>query len=237
MRSRASALLACAIAVMASTVDPARAEWAIDLYGGGSWTQSADLRVSGRDDSGNSVDATIFDIATDTGLTVGLRTGYWLESLPFLGFGLDVFYFSMPIPGQTTPATGALNGEILGKPITIDATGQARIPSVTLPGVGFSPDIRLRLPLITSGDFPKGVLQPYLTGGPAWAFTLKGNEVDVVFGGKVGAGLSVSLIRSLALFAEYRYTFFPNFTFSHRELTYEADLNTHSAVVGISLRF
>ena len=58
-----------------------------------------------------------------------------------------------------------------------------------------------------------------------------------MIGGKVGGGLSVSLIRSLALFAEYRYSFFPNFTFSHRDLTYEADINTDNAVVGVSLRF
>ncbi|HEY7648505.1 MAG TPA: outer membrane beta-barrel protein [Methylomirabilota bacterium] len=237
MRSRASTLLACAIAVLASTVDPAGAEWAIDFYGGASWTQSADLRVTGRDDTGASVQASIFDIATDTGWTAGLRAGYWLDSLPFLGLGLDVFYFSIPIPSQTTSATGTLNGEILGKPISIDAAGQARVPSVTLPGVGFSPDIRLRLPLLTSDAAPQGRLQPYLTGGPAWAFTLKGNEVDVVFGGKVGAGLSVVLVRPLALFAEYRYTFFPDFTFSQRDLSFKADLNTHNAVVGVSLRF
>lgn len=234
MRSRLAAILICAVSFLS---EPAEAEWAIDLYGGASWTQSADLRVRGRDDTEASVNTTIFDITTDTGLTAGLRAGYWLESLPFVGFGLDLFYFSMPIPSQTATATGTLNGEILGKPISIDAAGQARIPSVTLPGLGFSPDIRLRWPLLTSAEFPKGRLQPYVTGGPAWAFTLEGNEVDVVFGGKIGAGLSVSLIRPLALFAEYRYTFFPNFTFSQRQLTYEADLNAHNAVVGISLRF
>jgi opacity protein-like surface antigen len=216
---------------------PAAAEWTIDLYGGLSWTESANLDVSGRDDTGATVNATIFDLTTDTGLTVGLRTGYWLDSLPFIGFGVDLFYFSLPVPAQTASATGTLNGEILDKPISIDATGQARVPSVTLPGLGFAPEIWLRWPLFKSEDLPKGRLQPYITGGPAWALTLEGDDVEVVMGGKIGAGLSLSLFRPLALFAEYRYTFFPSFTFTHRNLTYKADLNTHNAVVGISLRF
>jgi len=200
MRSWLAPLLAGAIVASAGVPDPAEAELAIDLYGGPSWTQSADLRASGRDDTGNFVDATLQDIRTNTGMTFGLRLGYWLDSLPFVGLGLDVFYFSIPVPGQTVPATGTLQSEIAGEPITINA-GQARIPSTTLPVLGFSPELRLRVPLITSKNPPNGLLQPYVTAGPAWALTLKGDEVDLIIGGKIGAGLAVSPLKFLALFA------------------------------------
>jgi hypothetical protein len=56
-------LIAAGIAASA----PARAEWAIDLYGGAAWTDSTDLKASGRVDSGASIQATIFDMKTDPG--------------------------------------------------------------------------------------------------------------------------------------------------------------------------
>ena len=119
-----------------------------------------------------------------TGVTAGLRAGYWIDPLPFVGLGLDFFYFSVPIPAQTASATGTLTSEIRGKPITINGAGQADIPSVTLPALGFSPDLRLRWPLITSKEYPQGILQPYLTAGPAWVLTLTSDNVDVKLGGK-----------------------------------------------------
>lgn len=235
MRSRLTTLLMCVTVVLIAA--PAGAEFTLDFYGGPSWTESADLRATGRDDTGLAVDATIFDIKTDTGVTFGLRAGYWIDPLPFLGFGMDFFFFSVPIPSQTANATGTLNSEIFDESITINAAGQARVPSVTLPGLAFSPELRLRLPLLTSKAFPKGMIQPYVAAGPAWAFTVEDDDVELVIGGKIGAGVSVSLVRFLALFAEYRYTFFPNFQFTHRNVNYEADINTHNLVFGVSLRF
>ena len=118
MRSWLAPVLACAIVASAGVLDPAEAELAIDLYGGPSWTQSADLRASGRDDTGNFVDATLQDIRTNTGMTFGLRNAGQARipstTLPFVGLGLDVFYFSIPVPGQTVQATGTLQSEIAG---------------------------------------------------------------------------------------------------------------------------
>src|SRR3989442_15716802 len=82
---------------------PAEAEWALDVYGGAAWTKSADLNVSGRDDTGATVDATIFDVKTNTGVTAGLPAGYWIHPLPFVGLGLDLFFFSIPIPAPPPP--------------------------------------------------------------------------------------------------------------------------------------
>jgi opacity protein-like surface antigen len=237
MTLRWTALLALSIVAVAWAGAPAEAEWALDAYGGAAWTRSTDLRVTGRDDTGSTVDAMIFDIKTNTGVTAGLRAGYWIDPLPFVGLGLDFFFFSVPIPAQTASGTGTLTSEIRDKPITINAAGQADIPAITLPLLGFSPDLRLRWPLLTSKAYPQGILQPYLTAGPAWALTLTNDRVDVKLGGKFGAGLSVTLVRWVALFAEYRYTFFPGFTFSHEHVGYQADINNHAAIFGVSLRF
>jgi len=237
MTLRCIALLALSIIAAAWAGAPAEAEWALDAYAGAAWTESADIRITGRDNTGSAVDAMIFDLKTNTGVAAGLRAGYWIDPLPFLGLGLDFFYFSVPVPAQTASATGTLTSEIRDKPITINTAGQADVPSVTLPALGFSPDLRLRWPFLTSKAYPQGILQPYLTAGPAWVLTLTSDNLDVKLGGKIGAGLSVSLVRWVALFAEYRYTFFPGFTFSHEHVAYKADINTHAAIFGISLRF
>jgi opacity protein-like surface antigen len=231
-------LVMLVLAVVASVVGlgPAQAEWAADLYGGVAWVQSFNLDVSGRDDAGSSVNGTLFDVDSDPGFTVGARGGYWFDSLPFLGLGLDLFLFVVPVPNQTVQASASFTGQFLGGRI-VSAEGQARLPSESLPGLGFSPELRLRWPLLTSPEFPTGRLQPYFTGGPAWGFTVKNSDISLVTGGKIGVGTSYSVLPFLALFAEYRFLFFPNFEVVDRHLTYKADINNHNLIFGISFRF
>ena len=234
---RRLALLALMVVIVVGAGAPAEAEFALDVYAGAAWTRPADVRAGGRDDTGNTIDATIFDVRSNTGVAAGLRAGYWIDPLPFVGLGMDLFFFTVPIPAQTASATGTLSSEIFGKPISIDASGEARVPAVTLPALGFSPDVRLRWPIFTSKAYPQGILQPYLTAGPAWALTLNSDQLDVRLGGKIGAGLSVNLIQWVALFAEYRYTFFPGFAFSHEHVGYKTDIKNNAVVFGVSLRF
>jgi opacity protein-like surface antigen len=109
---------------------------------------------------------------------------------------------------------------------------------VYLPAGAFSPQLMLRWPLLVSEDAPKGRLQPYLGGGPAWAFTWDSDEPGLVLGGLVRGGIAVQVFRYLALFTEYRYSLFPGFEVKHdRGLDFKADLNTHHVVGGLSFRF
>jgi opacity protein-like surface antigen len=225
------------LAALGVAAAPAHAEWAIDLYGGVSWTKSADVDVSGRDSNGLSVNSTFSNVEVDPGFTAGARVGYWFEFAPFLGLGLDAFYFSLPVPAQTVAATGAFSGSLLGKPITFTPSGDVRIPEIDLPSAGFSPHIMLRWPLLTSENAPKGRLQPYIGAGPAWAFTVESDELALILGGLVRAGVAVQVFSHLALFAEYRYSFFPGFELQDRGLTFKTDLNTHHVVGGLSFRF
>ena len=233
--------LSGAVAIFAiatlGVVTPAHAEWAIDLFGGASWTKSTDMDVSGRDSSGLSVRSTFSDLELHTGFTVGARVGYWFEFAPYLGLGLDAFYFSLPIPAQTVASSSTFSGSFLGKPITFTSSGDANIHAVDLPSAAFSPQIMLRWPLLTSEDAPKGRLQPYLGAGPAWAFTVNSDELALVLGGLIRAGVAVQVFRHLALFVEYRYSFFPGFELQDRGLTFKTDLDTHHVVGGLSIRF
>ena len=232
------AIATLALATLGLGAAPARAELAIDIFGGVSWTKSTDVAVDGIDNTNVSVKGVFSGVELDPGFTVGLRLGYWFEFAPFLGLGLDGFYFSLPVPAQTIPTTVNVTGKIFDKPISSTNSGQVRLPSFELPSAGFSPQLMLRWPLLTSDDLPKGRLQPYVGVGPAWAVTIDTDKAALILGGLVRGGVSFQLFRHLALFAEYRYSFFPNFELRDKSgLHFKTDLDTHNVVGGISVRF
>ena len=226
------------LATLVIGVAPARAELALDIFGGVSLTESTDFAVDGIDNTNVFLRGVLSNVKVDPGFTVGGRIGYWFESLPFLGLGVDGFYFSLPVPAQTVDSTTDITGSIRGRPITTTTSGQVKLRSVDLPAAGFSPQLMLRWPLLTSNEMPKGRLQPYIGVGPAWAVSIDRDELALVLGGLVRGGIAFQLFRHLALFAEYRYSFFPNFelTDSHG-LHFQTDLNTHNVVGGLSIRF
>src|SRR2546425_4747217 len=76
-------------------------------------------------------------VGFDTSTTFGGRVGGWIERVPWLGFALDVSSFRAE-----------------GKDVNIDL-------------IPVSPLLMLRWPVLTSTDFPKGRLQPYLGVGPS----------------------------------------------------------------------
>ena len=226
------------LATLGIAAAPARAELAIDIFGGVSWTKPADVAVDGIDDTNATVRGVFSNVELDPGFTVGLRIGYWFESLPFLGLGLDGFYFSLPVPAQTVATTVSVSGSIFDKPISSTGSGQVRLPSFELPSAGFSPQLMLRWPLFTSNELPKGRLQPYVGVGPAWAVTIDTDKAALILGGLVRGGVSFQLFRHLALFAEYRYSFFPNFELKDKSgLHFKTDLDTNNFVGGLSIRF
>ena len=91
---------------------------------------------------------------------------------------------------------------------------------------------------MVDATFRTGRLQPYINAGPAWAFSLNNDTWPWSSGGKSEAGLAFQIAPWLALFGEYRYIFFPGFELTDRQsLTYRANINSHTVVFGLSLRF
>ena len=199
---------------------PASAQWFADLYLGGAYTRKSDVTVKSP-----AGDTTFRGVGFNTSAAYGGRIGYWFESLRLVGLSLDVSHF---------------------RPDTVPSS----LKRLDLYMTPISFDLMLRWPLLTTEEFPQGRLQPYLAVGPAVAlaeakdttnFTLANQyETDFPVGVKAGLGLAWQLYQHVALFVEYRFTHFrPEFTFrsppGHARL--EVDLNTHSPVAGISLRF
>ena len=224
-------MLSCALAA------PAHAEWDLGLYGGASHTPKSDMTMVIGSASGPA-DHTFHDVKWDPSAEFGMRAGYWFG---WYGVGLDVFRFDADIPTQNVNVT--IQGST--SPVTLQAIDVA-VTAVALDLV------RLRYRAFTSERNPNGLLQPYVTAGPAFfrtAVTNRGNGelttktgTDMTMGYKLGAGLTWQVLPSTALFAEYRYTHVrtePNLqgAITGASVPVRFDLNTHHGVIGVSLSF
>jgi opacity protein-like surface antigen len=113
-------------------------------------------------------------------------------------------------------------------------------------------DLMLRLPLLRTPDAPGGRIQPYLAAGPPLYITTitprhtrnfrnHDSDTDLSFGYKVAAGLAVYVYKNLAVFGEYRFTHTsPEVELRDANLnrtTLRTDLDTHSALFGLSARW
>lgn len=210
-----------------------RAEWYADLYGGGAFTtkHNTESALPG-------FTVTTHDVRFDTSGTVGGRAGVWVDQLPWLGVGVDVFYFHPTVGGgQTLEITApGLNG-----------TTTIQTVNISVLGVGFDV-LRLRLPLLQGEDFPQGRLQPYLTAGPALFWTrakdttnlappANQSNTDMSVGVKVGAGTSYQLTPLIGLFGEYRFTHFEAQHEFAGPVQLSETFNTHHVIGGLSFRF
>ena len=240
VRFKLSLVLCClASTCMLALAAPAAAEWFADLYGGATYTTRSDATLVLR--APNATNHIFYNVKWDGSSLVGGRAGYWFETVPWFGMGLDAFRFYPDIPTQTIP--GTIQG--VTQPVTLKAIDY----SVT--AVAFDV-VRLRVPLRQSQEFPKGQLQPYLAVGPALFFTRATNTLngeldtktatDTSLGIKAGAGASWQLLKHMAVFGEYRFTHFRaepvfNSTISSLRVPLESDINTHHFLGGISVRF
>lgn len=241
---------------LACSAQPALAEWFLDLYGGISLLESSPVSLNkdttGAGISTSFIDITLKEVDFDDFPTAGLRVGYWFDTAPSLGVdlgvGLDTFLFQLTLPRQTVLADS--NVDIIGtannEPFAIQAGTDisTQLPPIDTDGTPVvSLELMIRRPLLTTPDFPKGRLQPYLTVAPA--LLVNSDDLDMTLGVKVGIGLSWQIFQHVALMAEYRFTHF-NLNITNVNLTAEGvaisqldlsvDLNMHLYIAGISIR-
>ncbi len=220
---------------------PAAAEWFADLYAGSSFTQSHDLKL---DDRG--IGRGVFeDVEFDRALSWGGRAGRYFDSLPFLGLGVDFFRFYPYVGPQSVQLRGCFFPGGCG-------TGRGGPGSLDVETTAVSMDLMLRLPLLKSDDAPQGRVQPYVAMGPPLfittitprntrSFRNHDSDTDYSFGFKAAAGVAVQVYKNLALFGEYRFTHVaPDVELRDASLnsaTLRVDLDTHSALFGVSARW
>jgi len=220
------------VAAMVPMADAARGEGFVDLYVGGAFTADADGTGNMGVGTGTPLVPQSFEMEFVNAVTGGGRGGYWLESVPWLGFALDASQFTA---NEAEPPGG---GRVL------------KLRVVPLSGL-----LMLRYPLLKSGDFPRGQVYTYAGVGPgAFLTRARGDEgnlgvvedfaddnVDVGIDARVG----VKLFHNVAywgLFLEYRFTYFQpsEFTDDLAGERFEIELDqlaTHHAIFGIGFHF
>jgi opacity protein-like surface antigen len=181
----------------------------------------------------------------DRSLAWGGRFGRYFDSVPFVGLAVDFFRFYPDIGGQSVQLRGCFFPGGCG-------TGRGGTGSLDVQTTAVSVDLMLRLPLLKSADAPQGRVQPYVAVGPPFFITTitprntrnfrnHDDDTDYSFGFKAAAGVAVQVFSNLALFGEYRFTHVSPEVELHdanlNRTTLRTDLDTHSALVGISARW
>jgi opacity protein-like surface antigen len=220
---------------------PASAEWFADLFAGLSLTRDHDLKLN---DQGIG-QGTYESVEFDRSLAWGGRFGRYFDSVPFVGLAVDFFRFYPDIGGQSVQLRGCFFPGGCG-------TGRGGIGHLEVQSSAISLDLMLRLPLLKSADAPQGRVQPYVAVGPPFFITTitprntrnfrnHDDDTDYSFGFKAAAGVAVQVFSNLALFGEYRFTHVsPEVELHDANLsrtTLRTDLDTHSALLGISARW
>jgi len=198
---------------------PASAQLFLDAYGGMPFTRTADMTV----ERGGGAERATRPVTYNTeSYVVGGRIGMWFD---WVGVAGDASYFRLD--------------------------GDAANVSVVSTSLLFM----LRLRLLRDETVRNGRLQPYLGAGPGYFLTVSNADfrpdvsetVKVFSGSDIGldarAGLAWEFTRGVALFAEYRLSWFRLSAEDQAasggagsELI-ESSLWTHHAIGGLSLRF
>jgi opacity protein-like surface antigen len=245
LTTKGTKLLAATLIGVASLVlggPHAAAEWFADVYAGQSFTEPHDVKRDGRG-VGRS---TFRDVDFDTALSFGGRFGRYFDSFPFVGLAMDVFRFYPDIGPQSVHLEGCLSPDSCG-------SGRGGIGSFNITETAVSVDLLLRLPLIKRADAPNGLLQPYVAIGRPLVFTTVDprntrlfrnhhSDTDLSFGYKAAGGLALQVYANLIVFAEYRFTQVATDVdlqdgASAAKTTLRTELNTQSALIGISARW
>lgn len=226
------------------TAGPASAEWFADVYAGQSLTERHTVTL--HTPPGQSV---FRGVEFDQSLAYGGRFGRYFDAVPFFGVAVDLFNFSSPIGGGQS---GAVDGCV---PLGDCGGGRSSLKRIDIDSLSLSADAMLRLPLLRTKSAPYGALQPYIAGGiPLFITTVTPRSTavfrnhqdatDVSFGIKAAGGIAFHVAPNLMLFGEYRYT--------HVQISVDdlepasnpgaagrlrTDLDTHSALIGLSARW
>jgi hypothetical protein len=216
-------LLLAALAAAAILLPrPARSEFFSDFYFGAAFTH---------DTSVHTVDETTFpetsvteETDIDPSFSFGARFGYWVDPAPWFGFAFDFSYFQAE-----------------GGPID---------ENYIYP---FSFLFMFRAPISRSPEFPYGRFQPYAAVGPAVFFSDAEVDLSPPQSGEVSesaadigldarAGFAWLFVPNIAMFIEYRFTYFrqdieDDIDFINAELTSAQSLSSHHLLVGFSFRF
>jgi len=237
----------------------ASAEPYFGLYAGVAFPFEDDLTIGDFPSPGNfTTDLKVLENNGDTTGIIGGKFGYFLETLPFLGFELDAFnVFGPDFDFNRTRNIDVKTG-VVGRPDlgVIGPLSGTRVQPLSDFGVGPEGEVGLtgvmldivgRLPLMRSQEFPVGRLHPYIGVGGGWVNArldvpngVDGggfNDTSNTWGAQGLVGLRYFASPNVALFAEGKYLYIPNVAFKDGGTRAYTDFNLATASGGISFHF
>ncbi len=108
----------------------ASAEWFIEPYAGAAFTRDTDVDVNAAS-GGFTINGEFSDVDLEDSIMAGLRTGYWFEGLPYIGFAVEAFYFRPNVKAQTVTFTGTGSVTVGNEIIVTPGNSQASDISVS----------------------------------------------------------------------------------------------------------
>ena len=218
-RHRVSPLLALLVLLYGTTLAPAPAgaEWSSTIYLGYSVTADAPYIVNGAPLPPSLV--CISQCSSAKSAVGGVRVGYWLEGLPWLGFAGDVSAFVSGW-GIESPY------EVTAFPVT--------------------PLVLLRLPLVKREGFENGRVRPFAALGPSllvstaavtsgWAILGNTHSADTItadFGLDARLGIEFLPADWFGVAIEYRY-FWSEPTWTIEGQTIESEISANQLSLGL----
>ena len=192
------------------------AEFQLDLYGGNASTKATHLNVY--------VWSTPVESSTeridDSSMVYGVRGITWLDSMPWLGFGWDLYQFSSDGPDVGIDNTVS----------ALDIMARYRFGDQWYPYVGIGPSVSYSdVEFSETSNIGRSL-----------------DEESIAYGWDLRTGVNWAIDRSLGVFAEYRYSrlkidiekhtagwFWPSYT----TMDINGRLKTDHYIVGISFKY
>ena len=193
-------------------------------YVGVARTEDKDLRTELELNDVPFVNGRARDLTFDSSVVFGGKAGYFFERALLggnVGAELDVYHFEPDFGAQTVRFTGTFGG--------VSGDISTRLQSANIDVTAVTLNLLYRFRLLSEPQYPRGRLQPYVGVG-AGAFiarletrtsTFDANkeitDTDVRPGFQALGGARFFLMRSIALFAEYKFVQTETFAFTFKE--------------------
>ena len=177
----------------------------------------------------------------DDSAMFGGKIGYWFDFFPFIGAELDIYGFKPDIRVHSKKLPGS---SLVGDLVVEETKFDVLVVSIGLNIMG-------RYPFLKGPNFPRGRIQPYIGIGPALFITSIDDQTEneddnlgettLTFGGlQALLGGKFFILKKLAVFAEYKYTYFTSDlggVSENRSLNGTLDINAHHLYAGIAYHF
>ncbi len=172
-------------------------EFYVGGYLGGAITPSQDLRYASTllNGAAGGPSVTVRNNKFDPGMVVGLKLGYFLHSVPYLGLEGETNYNPSPVPRQRVSLNRIIGG-----------SSQATMPNDDWVNWTLALHIVGRYGFLPDKEVPFGRLQPYVGIGPGFVVNYEDVDSAKNFSLDVMAGVRYLLLKNISAFVEYKFS-------------------------------